>query len=580
MANKPSLEQVRSQLMVSGFGSPAPHMITTLADPATVMPMTIKLEQLRPYDNNPRINRNPKYDEIKESIRARGLDHPPAITRRPGEEFFIIRDGGNTRLAVLNELWTETKEERFHTLHVLFRPWESEINALTGHLAENDTRGDLSFIERALGIEKARSYYEQETGEPLSQRELARRLKANGYPISNSHISRMQDAIKYLLPTIPQLLYAGLGVDQATRLISLRKSAQAVWEKHQSFDLIHDFDTVFLETLSLFDDPTEPLKHQRVLDELIGQMSDALGIEYNLLSLDLQEETTQARRTGLVSSASFDVIDHPDTTLHQEQATVTQDANQPEPVQSQHQNSKQQLKVQQEPSPISSATSSVTNGNLTDSQKSADPEHPDPQLSSVATSDHVRTAKHVVDEEETIDEVSHDDQECAVHAIPVSIQANGLYPVSDIWLIDEAIDNPALLRAHIAQLVREIAVSVGLPDHVEAISCGIGFHYARPWDDPLAELSASAFSTLMLIESLSGVYALASTSLSREQTDGLMEFHFSAHLGRLLMGSPADVMDADASSSENRLSDTAVIKLFRVIRLARRLIDLTRTAHI
>lgn len=48
--------------------------------------MIITLEQLRPYDLNPRLMRNPNYDDIKESIRRRGLDTPPPITRRPDQE--------------------------------------------------------------------------------------------------------------------------------------------------------------------------------------------------------------------------------------------------------------------------------------------------------------------------------------------------------------------------------------------------------------------------------------------------------------------------------------------------------------
>ena len=62
--------------------------------------------------------------------------------------------------------------------------------ALTGHLAENELRGGLTFIERALGIEKAREFYEQENRQALSQSELARRLTADGYPVPQSHISR------------------------------------------------------------------------------------------------------------------------------------------------------------------------------------------------------------------------------------------------------------------------------------------------------------------------------------------------------------------------------------------------------
>ena len=72
--------------------------------------MVVTLDQLHPYDLNPRVTRNPRYDDIKASIRERGLDAPPAITRRPGESHYIIRNGGNTRLAILHELWSETKE--------------------------------------------------------------------------------------------------------------------------------------------------------------------------------------------------------------------------------------------------------------------------------------------------------------------------------------------------------------------------------------------------------------------------------------------------------------------------------------
>ena len=86
-----------------------------------------------------------------------------AVTRRPGEDHYIIRNGGNTRLAILRELWSETKDERYFRISCLFRPWPSrgEVVMLTGHLAENELRGGLTFIERALGVEKAREFYER-----------------------------------------------------------------------------------------------------------------------------------------------------------------------------------------------------------------------------------------------------------------------------------------------------------------------------------------------------------------------------------------------------------------------------------
>lgn len=44
----------------------------------------VTLEQIQPFTLNPRVTRNPGYDALKASIRARGLDNPPVLTRRPG----------------------------------------------------------------------------------------------------------------------------------------------------------------------------------------------------------------------------------------------------------------------------------------------------------------------------------------------------------------------------------------------------------------------------------------------------------------------------------------------------------------
>ena len=71
------------KLLAAGFQRTGPTA-TTLSDPIADTPMNVTLDQLHPYDHDPRVKRNPAYEEIKASIRERGLDAPPAITRRPG----------------------------------------------------------------------------------------------------------------------------------------------------------------------------------------------------------------------------------------------------------------------------------------------------------------------------------------------------------------------------------------------------------------------------------------------------------------------------------------------------------------
>lgn len=195
---KHSLASMKDQLLKPSFEQRAPAA-ERMSDPIVDTSMVLTLDETLPWDTNPRTTRNPKYDELKESIRHRGLDTPPPVTRRPGEDKFRIRNGGNTRLAILNELYRETGDDKYFRFHTLFRPWDAlrgEIISLTGHLAENDLQGQLLFIERAIGVDKARQLYEADAGEKVSLRELSRLLKSDGYPVSASHLSRMQDTTR------------------------------------------------------------------------------------------------------------------------------------------------------------------------------------------------------------------------------------------------------------------------------------------------------------------------------------------------------------------------------------------------
>jgi len=88
----------------------------------------------------------------------------------------------------------------------------------------------------------------------LSQSELARRLAADGFPVQQSHISRMNDAVRYLLPAIPAVLYCGLGRHQVERLSVMRKACLLAWERYANGrTLVQDFDEFFQEVLSQFD---------------------------------------------------------------------------------------------------------------------------------------------------------------------------------------------------------------------------------------------------------------------------------------------------------------------------------------
>ena len=573
---KQSLAQtMKEKLQLPGFESKSPAA-ARLSDPIVDTPMLLTLDETLPYDENPRTTRNPKYDDIKESIRQRGLDTPPPVTRKPGEEKFRIRNGGNTRLAILNELYRETGDEKFFRFHCLFRPWDAvrgEIISLTGHLAENDLQGQLLFIERAIGVDKARALYENEVGEPISLRELSRRLGDDGYPISASHLSRMLDAIRYLLPTIPGVLYSGLGVDRIIKLLSLRKTAFQCWERNyqqQEKELPLEFETVFQDVLSQFEGDAEEFLFQRFQDELIAQLQKPLNLGYEKILLEITQNQDQLRRStpilelpqpsitfgGVAQGvSSTETGNNPPQNLAQ-QSPAPQTGGAIQTSTTQHQ-SKEPHKPQLTPPPLEQMSP--------EEQKSRLDGH---VASPVKTSARVEKMKREV---AALDgEILPDFAANALVAIPV--QAGGLNPISDLWYIEREIDNPVTLRQHIAQLAREVATTVNAPGEFLDLDGGVGFSYRHPTED--VEVTATAQHTLTLLQSLSGSIAIALKMIQQqpEQAGSLADFEFAAGLGQILLGQP--YAKDQSPENTNRLSDGALVKLFRIIRLARRLIDL------
>jgi ParB family protein of integrating conjugative element (PFGI_1 class) len=525
-------QDMAGKLLAAGFERSGPTA-TALSDPIADTPMVVTLDQLRPYDHDPRKKRNPAYDEIKASIRERGLDAAPAITRRPGEDYYIIRNGGNTRLAILRELWSETKDEQFFRIACLFRPWprRGEVVMLTGHLAENELRGGLTFLERALGVETAREFYEQESSTALSQSELARRLAADGFPVQQSHISRMNDAVRYLLPAIPTLLYGGLGRHQVERLSVTRKACMFAWERYaKGRTLVQDFDDFFQEVLSQFDTQADEFAPQRVQDELIGQMSELLSIDYDVLALDLTE--SESRHRALVSDptppSAPPALPEPETIARPPTAPTPSTAAPATAVQPREDDSD---------SGESSAGSPAFGDRLQGHVVSPAP-----------TTERLQSIQRMVADE--LGDALPDFSANVLQSIPV--QAGGLYPISDIWHIDPGLDTPDRLRIHIAQFAREIAGEAGVGDCIEDRTDGVGF-VCHAQDRTPSPQGRAVFALLA---------CLAGEVFPEAGVDG---GQLAAELPALLhgQGNPAQ-----------RLSDTALVKLFRLLRLARRLLDL------
>lgn len=145
----------------------------------------LNIDQVHEYEHNPRTQANPKYEDIRDSIKQRGLDQRMTVTRRPGEQRYVLAYGGGTRLKALRELWesSERKDRRFYELDFDLRPYEGEAALLAASLSENLNRGDMCFWDCAKGYMDLKEMLQNEKGISLtSVRDTAEAFKVAGHP--------------------------------------------------------------------------------------------------------------------------------------------------------------------------------------------------------------------------------------------------------------------------------------------------------------------------------------------------------------------------------------------------------------
>ena len=534
--------------------------------PVSEMPLVLTLDEVNPNPDNPRTSRNPRYEEIKSSILARGLDTVPKVTRDPErpELGYFFSDGGNTRYAILSELWQETGEERFYRFSCVFKPWPGRLSCVIGHLAENEVRGDLSFIEKAFGIRQARALYEAELGKAVSLRELSTLLTAQGYPVHNSSISRMEDAVQYLYPYMPHLLETGLGRPQILQLLAMRSHAETTWQKHCiTQEPKQPFDTVFGDVCSHFDSP-EDYSLDMFRDELIGALINALPhplLNYDrwLLELDPKEQNRR-KHLGEPEPALTPELSGEGNTV--ELAPALQQGNTGGPTVPEVQGESSSLV-------LDSALHESTGDADDESQNVQEEETPATQTEprvetqpdlygapSVLSGD----VETVLDGENTTVPLPDPHESTAPHSNTVTQPKQGvtpvaevpfaevgLEPVSSIWAISALQDDIEHLQVITFRLAFELAEVAGCEAEIKADKADLqAAGYALTAERP------SRFTALLL-------------TLAGNNPDGAL----SSSLNEALIGS-------ENAADWPLLDDIHAVKLMRLIRVLRRLRELQR----
>ena len=264
---RPSGDEIKAMLLEGHFEQDS---VLPQSDPVTTVQLVLKLDEIKPYDRNPRREINPEYDKIKASIRdQRGLNNNFNVTRRPGEDKYMIESGGNTRLKILRELLEETGDEIFNQVHCLFVPWQSESHILSAHLIENELRGEMTLIDKAYAIKELKTQLEQEQGKPYSQRAFLKAAGSMGYHLSARHVRRFEYALA-LDQIIPETLRSGLGAHKIDEIKKIEKAYTQLCENKTE-----QLEALFANVMSEYDGNEWNLETvRRELDQRLSDMID------------------------------------------------------------------------------------------------------------------------------------------------------------------------------------------------------------------------------------------------------------------------------------------------------------------
>ena len=171
--------------------------------------MQLPVMSIKPYDKNPRRSLNTELESIKASIRERGgLTSPFRVTRRSPNDPYMVAEGGNSRLAALQALYQEG-DKRFEFVLVTYTTWRGDADAIAAHLIENETRGSMTFWDRANGVLDFKQELETKRGTTLSFRQLEVELRQHGLVVGLANLSSYKFGIERLSVIGPKLHIRG-----------------------------------------------------------------------------------------------------------------------------------------------------------------------------------------------------------------------------------------------------------------------------------------------------------------------------------------------------------------------------------
>jgi hypothetical protein len=322
--------------------------------------------------------------------------------------------------------------------------------------------------------------------------------------------------------------------------------------------------------LAAHDTGVDSYNYEVIQDELIGQMSAMLGQSYNILELDLAVASE-----GIVNKNPLSV---------EQLASIAQ--NPPRPVESDTEHhdvedtATQVVSPTQEETPVASSATH-TRELVTQAARSSQsiPEAEPKSQSDKDIDPEAFIDGHIVTPSQESDTILRTRQQVAMHngdqlpdfkeSVLTSIPVTAGGPsssVSDVWYIETRIKDPLSLRHNIWLLVKDICSTTGVTGF-GATKEGLGFGiFGKLGTDGTPISQGVQLMLLSILRTTDSFSEKAPIPLSSALFSQILIGGYDITVG---LNGPADVGLA-------RLEDAELVKLFRIIRLARVLVDLEK----
>jgi ParB family protein of integrating conjugative element (PFGI_1 class) len=283
--------------------------------------MRVNIRDIEAYDRNPRTEENPEFENIKASIRAKGLESILTITKRPGNDKYILAKGGKTRLRAIKELSID--DARWQYLECLYVPYTNETDLLSSHLSENMMRGEMSFWDSANGVVVMRDTMQMELGKQIGKTELQEEFKKMGVVFDVNYPNEALFAVQFY-SSLGQLAQKITRNDIRRELRPHFNQLRDLWLKHPGHTE-ETFEVHYQDFVSLYQAQNDAYSANALIEFVQNECASALSIDTalftRLLTLLARKEHKDASLDLL--NALAQALELPTTSLTDAQARQT-----------------------------------------------------------------------------------------------------------------------------------------------------------------------------------------------------------------------------------------------------------------